>query len=276
LQSGCAAESDFESPPIWTIPHGIDTATFHPLDDDPAVGDGPIRRLRARQTLFADRPGMQDAFLVLNANRHTSRKRLDLTILGFARFAKDKSRDVKLYLHSPFLSPDSCVRRVYCNLMEGKRIFHTPMHESTHPSVTDDCLNLIYNACDIGLNTSSGEGWGLISFEHAATCAAQIVPAHSSCKELWHGVAVLLEPTTVESCLPDYFEHCLVSEQGVSEALELLYADDRLRAHRARAAYNHAIQPAYQWDRIARRWADLFLGVIGNDRSLLDEEALSE
>ena len=53
------------------------------------------------------------------------------------------------------------------------------------PVVSNRVLNCIYNACDVGINTSIGEGWGLVSFEHAATGAGQIVPRHSACEELW-------------------------------------------------------------------------------------------
>jgi len=45
-------------------------------------------------------------------------------------------------------------------------------------------LNLLYNACDVGLNTASSEGWGMVSFEHAATGAAQIVPRSWVCGEV--------------------------------------------------------------------------------------------
>ena len=46
--------------------------------------------------------------------------------------------------------------------------------------VDDRELNLLYNACDVGITTSMGEGWGLVSFEHGAAGAAQIVPDHSA------------------------------------------------------------------------------------------------
>ena len=37
---------------------------------------------------------------------------------------------------------------------------------------SDDQLNLLYNACDAEI-TTTGEGWGMVSFEHAATRAAR-------------------------------------------------------------------------------------------------------
>ena len=41
---------------------------------------------------------------------------------------------------------------------------------------------------DIGVNTCIGEGWGLVNTEHAATGVAQLVPDHTSLKEIFYGV----------------------------------------------------------------------------------------
>jgi hypothetical protein len=60
--------------------------------------------------------------------------------------------------------------------------------------VSDRELNLLYNACDVGINTSMGEGWGLVSFEHGAAGAAQVFPDHTACTELWSGRAELIPP----------------------------------------------------------------------------------
>ena len=54
-----------------------------------------------------------------------------------------------------------------------------------HPTLDDEHLNLVYNACDVGLNTSTGEGFGLVALEHGATGAAQVLPDHSACAELY-------------------------------------------------------------------------------------------
>ena len=67
-------------------------------------------------------------------------------------------------------------------------------------SLTEQQINLLYNACDVGINTSMGEGWGLISFEHGATGAAQIVPAHTSFIENWTGAADLLRVIGPNTC----------------------------------------------------------------------------
>jgi D-inositol-3-phosphate glycosyltransferase len=95
------------------------------------------------------------------------------------------------------------------------------------PEVADHQLNLIYNDCDVGLNTSVGEGWGMVAFEHGATGAVQVMPRHSACEELWPGAGVLLEALEIvrgRHSAVDY--HCTTPEL-VAAALEALYVNPK-------------------------------------------------
>lgn len=249
-----AAETDptLSERPITIIPHGVDTALFHPL-----VGPPGSDRVAAKKRLLPNTPDFHDSFIVLNANRNQPRKRIDLTMQGFALFARDKPSNVKLYLH---MGLEDCgwnlaalARRFG---IEDRLILTTDQPQLAWETV--EKLNLIYNACDVGINTSIGEGWGLVSFEHAATGAAQIVPRHSACAELWDGAAELMEPSyslIIERTLQ---EGWYVTPDTVAQALERLYRDPALRAERARQAYSRATDPAYSWDHIAKLWTELF------------------
>jgi glycosyltransferase involved in cell wall biosynthesis len=42
--------------------------------------------------------------------------------------------------------------------------------------MSDRDINILYNACDIGINTCDGEGFGLCQFEHAALGCPQVAP----------------------------------------------------------------------------------------------------
>lgn len=132
---------------------------------------------------------------------------------------------------------------------------------STAPQLaweTTEKLNCIYNACDVGINTSIGEGWGLVSFEHAATGAAQVLPRHSSLPELWGDAALFMEPSfslTTERIL---LEGWYVTPETVAAALEQLYRDPALLAEMGRRARQRATDPALSWDRIAAQWVGLF------------------
>jgi D-inositol-3-phosphate glycosyltransferase len=136
----------------------------------------------------------------------------------------------------------------------GERVSLNPLGSRI---VGDDELNLLYNACDVGINTSMGEGWGLVSCEHGAAGAAQIVPDHTGCAELWRGRAELIPPA--RSYVPEFspLEMGEVSPQGVAQALEALYRDPERRRELSRAAT--AQNPAHSWEAITGRFDELIV-----------------
>ncbi len=252
-------------PPLSIIPHGVDSGLFRPLVRSRGIGtldadDRRASRAEARRLLFAD-PALQDAWIVLNANRNQPRKRIDVTIKGFALFARDKPPDVRLYLHMGLVDCGWNVAALARRHGIEDRLIVTA-EERFLPGVPDDVLNRIYNACDVGINTSLGEGWGLVNLEHAATGAAQVVPRHSACAEIWEGAAELLEPAlsiTQEGILT---EGHLIAPEEVARALDRLYASPDLLSRRSAAAHAVAMRPEYRWDDVARRWDALFQEVI--------------
>jgi glycosyltransferase involved in cell wall biosynthesis len=227
---------------IETIPHGVETSVFHPLD-----------RHAARRELFA----LDDPFIVLNANRNQPNKRIDLTLEGFALFARDKPENVKLCLHMGTRTPAADEVPLADRFGIRQRLLLTAEGER-HPFATNERLNLIYNACDVGLNTSEKEGWGLIAFEHGATRAAQIVPRHTACAELWDGAALFVEPADHDALARYQHAGRTVTVEGVAAGLERLYRDAAERTRLADAAFVRATEPRYAWKTIAAQWTALF------------------
>lgn len=241
----CLPAAPASSPAIDVLPHGVDTRSFRPAGS----------RADARRALGL--PDEPDGFVVLNANRNQPRKAIDATIAGFALFAKGKPPGVKLFLHMG-------LRDLGWNLITLCRrhgimdrcIFFT--NSMAPPAVPDATLNLIYNACDVGINTAMCEGWGLVSFEHAATGAAQIVPRHTACEELWAGSAVMLEPA-VSIVHPATLEEAFViTPSSVAAALERVYADPVLLKQLSSRGLALARRPGFRWSRISKDWRALF------------------
>jgi D-inositol-3-phosphate glycosyltransferase len=237
----------FPFPDVEVIPHGVATEKFFPLPD----------KSEARRRMKLDGSEHRDAFIVLNANRNMPRKRIDLTIHGFALFAKDKPANVKLYLHMATEDTGWNVLILAKRYGIFDRLIMTQA-DNSRPTFSDEELNFLYNACDVGINTTTGEGWGMPSFEHAATRAAQIVPRHTSLADLWKDAAEFLDPVMTLT-YPGNLTHAhIVTPPDVAAALQRLYED---RAHRealAVAAYRNATRPEFRWKSIAARWRQLF------------------
>ena len=254
LSSHCITES------IQVIPHGVDCDVFFPLQPDDL-----LNRSEAKRRLFRD--GAAEAeFVVFNGAKHDARKRLDLTIEGFSRFARGKPPNVKLYLHTgaTFAGPD--IREIARRAGITDRLMSTEGWLEDHPAVDDNRLNLMYNSTDVGINTSSGEGWGLVSFEHAATGAPQIVPAHTACAELWSDVETTLPIRHQAEQAGLAMMRKFVDPDDIASVLERLYSDTDFRREQAHKAYETAHRNSYRWDHIAKQWDRLFQNILAGTR----------
>ncbi|MEM9304966.1 MAG: glycosyltransferase [Pseudomonadota bacterium] len=223
------------------VGHGLDSSIFCSL---------PEGRAELREELFPDLGDPAAAFIALNASRPSPRKDIAVTIEGFARFLatldEPARRNAFLCLHQALAG--QVHRDELSAMIDGLGIgahVLTPFGQV----VDSRRLNVLYNACDVGINTSTGEGWGLVSLEHAATGATQIVPDHSACRELWrhHGILVPAMPFR-----PSYtpLRMARVSAAGVADALH--------EAHRRwRARVVPALPPAASmtWDAVADRFS---------------------
>jgi D-inositol-3-phosphate glycosyltransferase len=245
-----------EFPAVDVIPHGVDLSRFRPFPHLKQASFASPARTGAKREVFPDLPDPENSFIVLNASRPDKRKRVDLTIAGFARFAAGKPANVHLCLHHAIMGEqEGYIRSLIAQPGLEGRVSLNPLAGGV---VDESALNLLYNACDVGINTSMGEGWGLVSFEHGAAGAAQIVPDHSACAELWRGRGELIEPA--RRIIPEFsvLEMGEVSAEGVAAALDNLYRDPQRRQQLAQAAHQAALNPDYAWDAIAERFDDLF------------------
>jgi glycosyltransferase involved in cell wall biosynthesis len=161
------------SVPIDVMEHGVDIQTYKPISD--------IERISIRKQM--DIP--VEATVFLNVNRNSERKRLDLSIMAFTRLLKNNP-DKLLYLvmvtgmnhqagafYNPIQIFMSEIQRLGIDpLKYGQRVI---IVDSNRQLFDDASINKIYNACDYGINTSNGEGFGLCQLEHIATGAPQVV-----------------------------------------------------------------------------------------------------
>ena len=227
---------------IDIIPHGVDRSLFFPIDPS-----------ECRKELGVP----EDNFIVFNGNRNQPRKRIDITIKSFIRFAKDKP-DARLWLH---MGPKDMgwdlvplfkrVARDEGYDATGKLILTSP-HFDVNNCLPIEKLNQVYNACDIGINTCMGEGWGLVNFEHAATGKAQLVPDHTSLKEIFYNVPRM----SIESWEVDRnygLDRGIPSVDHGAELLSYYYENRDALKKDGEWCYERACEPAFEWDNIGKQ-----------------------
>lgn len=243
------------------IPHGVDTESYYNLGD----------RWESKTKLFGNRIGdvgdKDNSFIVLNANRNQPRKRLDVTIRGFALFAKDKPEGVKLYMHSGVVDSSVNTGKLTVRYGVDSRLIVTSQKRGVQ-NVPISRLNLIYNACDVGINTSMGEGWGLCNTEHAATGAAQIVPDHSACRELFRDCGYLVKTSGDFMFDNSMLLGKLVTPEDVANALQILYDNKKYRDSLAEASMKKFTSEEYTWKNISGIWRGLFMDVVNESSSI--------
>jgi len=233
--------------PVTIIPHGLDTDVFYPMD-----------KAEARKKLGLP----EDIFIVLNANRNQFRKRQDITITGFSKFAAGRD-DTRLYMHCGLKDQGWDLMQLFGREMlkqgldPNNRIIMTT-NSPNPPNVSVEMLNTIYNAADVSVNSCKGGGWELVNFESAACRVAQVVPDHTSTKEIFEGYGKLIRTEHVDVD-PNYARemHCPSSDH-FTEILTELYEDRDLLDATAQACYDRVTSEEFSWDTIAHQFDEEF------------------
>lgn len=243
-------------PKVSSIYHGVDTTLFSIPGTASHHQDWRLPYKRAK---FGHLNAWQSAVFLLNANRFNARKDLRTTIEGFAQALSLTNRKLYLCLHLPGIEPfqrdilGSWIAEFDCQ----DAVVINPLADNTYTSEYQ--LAELYRACDIGINTTLGEGWGFVSFEHAACGAVQILPRHSALEEIWNAAAeyiTLSEPVQLPS---NPFLMHRASASHLARTIARLCDDPEYLRERSLASFTHVQRDVFNWQVIAGRWKDLLL-----------------
>jgi len=161
----------------------------------------------------------EEDFMVLNLNRNQPRKRWDTTIMAWAEFVERHyhvnitktitKKDCKVNKHTsrPIKLVVGTQMDGFWNLMdvfENEIKFrdvpfeyakNTIISVNMPQQLSDRDINILYNSCDVGLNTADGEGFGLCGFEGLAVGKAQVSAYVGGMREFLNDdIAILIKP----------------------------------------------------------------------------------
>jgi D-inositol-3-phosphate glycosyltransferase len=236
-------------PDCVVIPHGIDTSIFAKVNNEEIID--------LKKTIFFTIEDTANAIFILNANRNAERKDIDTTLEGFAKGLPYFTQPAYLCLHQPaitFIQKEELESKIKLLRLENHVIIN-PLGEAY---ITPAQLSNLYHCCSIGVNTSFGEGWGLISFEHAACGAAQIVPAHTTAGEVWNNVGICIPNDYAVQLNSNPFLMYKVNAEILSEQLVALVNDKDYLQKISTQCHKYSTQEKFSWAVIAKEWYNLF------------------
>jgi glycosyltransferase involved in cell wall biosynthesis len=237
--------------------HGIDVDTFRPLVKGPrslSTGDVCTTKEEIRRVLGIP----EDAFLVLRVDRNSQRKNFADTWRALVPVMK-RHQDVHVWFHCRAEGDQLEIPQLISREPELASRFHWPgKFDTRHGWATED-LAALYNAADLFVSTSGGEGFGLTLAEAGASGLPIIAQKISSIPEVVGPGGFLLKPERLiatesgqDQWLPDV--------KAFTVAIERLYGSSALRESLGSAAREHVVS-SFDWDVAASQFHELITRV---------------
>lgn len=238
------------------IPHGVDLEIFSPPPD---------------RNLAKARIGAEGKFLVLSDSRNQPRKMLPRLLDIFARFAEGRP-DAVLHLHTD--PNDEFTKSGYYSYDVRADIRHLGIESQVRfsrgfslergggLSLAD--LAAYYQAADVHLLASSGEGFGLPTLQAAAAGAVPMASAYSASLELvqGHGEAIKVEDWSETEF---GIRRVLIDVEDAAQKL-VRYYDDR-EFLRERSARSRDFALGYGWNEVIDMWDALLKSMTDSGRA---------
>lgn len=256
------------------IPHGCDTNVFMPLG---------LEKTGLRQWLFSNVEWKGDEFVVIAVSANQKRKGLLQTLQVFARVRDMMTEDgllleaarLRLYMHMPSENMQEGVdlKQAAHALGLGREVmFGDSAFSGNHALLGENGLNQLYNAADLLLTTTLGEGWGLPITEAMAAGCPVAGPDHTAVGELLTGGAEtcaemrgICFQTALGSVMLPWDNSRIRPLTDVDDAaLEiteaaLQFPERRSLMTKAARALEWIRRDEFRWENIAAQWVELMV-----------------
>ncbi|MFA6315525.1 MAG: glycosyltransferase [Candidatus Paceibacterota bacterium] len=232
------------------IYHGIDTDVFRPL---------PKKEKEAIRQFYKIPP---EAFVVGNVARNQPRKDPPRLIMAFKEFKKKVPDAVLVMVCDPEeVAYNLNIVNKNFGLVGGKDVFFLGPKMGEYWETAK--INEIYNTFDVGLSSTTGEGFNLFNFECYATKVPVILPNNTVAQELIgeneeRGLLCnsgnVSNLWTVMPYVPLDPPRPLLDIEHAAELLHSVY--EKRPADKIEAAFQFAQEN--NWNSIATKWRELF------------------
>jgi glycosyltransferase involved in cell wall biosynthesis len=187
-------------------------------------------------------------FIFLNTNRNSYRKAQDITISAFLLFLKrvNFNEKCKLILHCDLENKSGYnIKNIITTEcmkygIDYKYILNNFIHSMGIYRLSDEKMNVLYNTCNVGLNTCIGEGFGLCNLELASIGKPQIMSKVGGLKDIFQMYPELCIEPVASFNIPDHTD----GHNGIAYLCKASDFADRM--YDIYMDYNKYLQIAYK------------------------------
>jgi glycosyltransferase involved in cell wall biosynthesis len=246
------------------IPHAINPNMFYPLSE---------QEKRECKAAFGI---PQDAFVFGDVGRNQGRKMMGMEIMAFGEFMKrNPGANAYLFMWTDFL--DVAAHSDLMNLARRYDVAHRIIGKDMmkfYQGAPTQMMNRIYNAMDVKISTTTGEGFGITTIEAMAAEIPVIMTDYTTTAELLEypyatpkpndtlqlGTCGIGVPVAAE--IPGTWDvyRGFVNISKFVDAMEMLYAHPEMRKQLGVAGRPRVLDN-YSWDGdkgMIRQWVALF------------------
>jgi glycosyltransferase involved in cell wall biosynthesis len=240
------------------IPHGVDPF-FRPVTPKEPIITSTGVKVTSKRDAKKVFGFTGDEILVLRVDRNSHRKDFGASWKALIPVMR-RNPQVHAWFHCRFDGDQLELSQVLSREPALADRFHFPDRFRTQRGWADVDLLTLYNAADIFLSTSWGEGFGLTLGEAAAVGLPIVAQNVSAIPEVVGPGGILLEPErriTVGSGQDQW----LPNVDSFSEAIERLVESRGARRELGEAGRRH-VTASFSWDDSARRFHELITATI--------------
>ncbi len=251
------------------LPHAVDPGIFKPMEQTDEI----------KKILWSDQGHDPDVFTIFWNNRNARRKQSGTLIYWFKDFLDIiRPKKARLLMHTDPKDPHG---QDLTTIIDNLGLTNKEVMLSTE-KLPPEHLAALYNACDVTVNISDAEGFGLATLESLSCGTPIIVNMTGGLQEQvtdgidWFGFGVFPSSKAIigSQNVPYIYEDRINKDQFINTLVKMYNLSAEQRKSMGLKGRSH-VEANYNYENFKQKWVDLMLKIYeekGNYSNILFKE----